>query len=101
MPFDNEGRSYDRRIGIVLLLPGAITQHGNRRRGGLIVRGGNGAASEGADTERSKIVASNEFAAQGLGHVVSLTTAYTELHSGGLEGGHLLELRGSCLETQK
>src|ERR1700691_5816952 len=101
MPFDDEGRSYDRRIGTVLLLPGAITQHGNRWRGRLIVRRGNGAAGEGADTESSKIVAGDEFAAQGFGHVVPLAAAHTELRSGCLEGGQLLEFGGSRPETKK
>ena len=41
-------------IGAVLLLPGAIAQHGHRRRGGLVVRGGDGAAHEWRPCRRLK-----------------------------------------------
>ena len=68
MPLDDEGRSHDRRIGVVLLLPGAITQHGYRWRGGLIVTGSDGAAGEGANAEGREVVAGDEFAAQWFGH---------------------------------
>ncbi len=68
MTFDDESRSDDRRIGTVLLLPCAITQHGYRWRCGLIVTGGNGAAGEGANAESRKVVAGDEFAAQWFGH---------------------------------
>src|ERR1700758_2843693 len=100
MASHNARRPHDRRIGIVLLLPGAKTQHGYWRRGGLVVTGGDGAAGEGANAEGLKIVAGDEFTAQRFGQVIVFATAHAELYTRRLERGHLRELRSRRLEAE-
>src|SRR6202453_30186 len=100
MPAHDERRSHDGRIGIVLLLPGAIAEHGYRRGGNLVVAGRDGASGEGLNTKGTEIVAGDEFAAQGLGKIVALPAAHAELVSGSLKSSQLLELRGPGLESK-
>src|ERR1700722_4686423 len=101
MTFDDKRRSYNRRIGIVLLLPCAITQHSHRRCRSLIITGRKGAAGESPNPESRKIISGNEFAAQRFRHVIAMAPAHAKLHTRRLERGHLIKLRGGGLHPKK
>src|SRR5438552_1948533 len=72
---DDEIRADDPGIGSILLLPGAVAQHGNGRRRRLIVSGNNGSSSKGADTEGLEIIAADVFAAQRLRLKIAIAAA--------------------------
>src|SRR6202023_2693944 len=61
MTLDRESGTEDRWIAGVSGLPRAMTENGNRRRGGDIVVGGKDAAGEGADAQRGEIVPGHIF----------------------------------------
>ncbi len=75
MAVEDDGRTDDGWVGAVLLLPGAIAQHGDRRRRELIVTRDDGATGERADAEGGEVIAADKFAAQGLGDAVALAAA--------------------------
>ena len=93
---DDEGGTDDAGVGAVLLLPGAVAEHGDGRGVGLIVRGRDGAAGECAEAEGGEVIAADHFFAEGLGNAVGLAAAHAEGISAGLEGGERGEL-GSVL----
>ena len=90
---DDERRANNGGVGAVLLLPGAVGEHGNRLRVGLIVGGDNGAAGEGAESEGGEVVAGDHLGAEGLGGAIGFAAANAQRPSAGLEGGEGGELR--------
>ena len=96
---DDEGGTDDAGVGAVLLLPGAVAEHGDGRGVGLIVRGRNGAPGEGAKAEGGEVVAADHFFAEGFGYAVSLAAADAEGVSAGLEGSERGELGGVLLHA--
>src|SRR5215469_11129348 len=99
MAIENHGRADHGRIGAILLLPSAITQHRDGRSRGLVVRGYHRASYESADSKSGEIVAADKFSTQRLSNAVGLATASGELGSACLECGELGELRGGFLHS--
>src|ERR1700744_1993020 len=93
MSIEDETRAGYFRIRAVFLLPGAITQHGNRRRRCLVVRGQDSAPGEGAKAKGVEVVAADEFPAQRLGDAIALAAAGADLSASRLKRGELFELR--------
>ncbi len=94
---DDEGGADDGGIRSILLLPGAVAEHGDGRGVGLVVGGGDGAAHEGAQAEGGEVIAADVFAVEGLGSAIGLAAADAEGPVAGLEGGEGGELGGVLL----
>jgi hypothetical protein len=99
MTIEHKAGANNFRIAAVLLLPGAIAEHGSGRCRGLIVSRQECSAGKGLQTEGGKVIAAHILTPQRLGLPVHFTAPHAQLQSAGLKGGHLLELRGGRLKT--
>src|SRR2546426_2107671 len=89
---DREGGANHRRIEPEVP-PGAVAHHDYRRGAWFVILQRDSASGGGADTERGKVIAGDEFAHVGLSWPGRPAAADAQAGQASLEGGHLAEFR--------